>query len=137
MPGQQKSSFEQLEAGLEFPPISYDLDAEIISRYVRAVGETSSLYENNELVPPTAIVAFALLALTENISLLPGTIHISQEIQSLGIASVGDTVTYHAKVSRKQERGNMRLLDIGFDASNQTSVMLMQGKMSFILPESD
>ena len=54
-----KVQYSQLDTGYEFPPANYNLDAKVISEYLKAVGESGSLYGQPDklqtltgLVPP-------------------------------------------------------------------------------------
>ncbi|MFC1940326.1 MaoC family dehydratase N-terminal domain-containing protein [Chloroflexota bacterium] len=133
----QKVEYQQIEAGHDFPLVSYHLDALIAASYLKAVGETSSLYQNNKLIPPTAVAARAMAALSDSISLPPGTIHVSQELEFTGTVNVGDTITCHAKVARKQDRGRLHLMTIDLNVFNQNQKKVLSGKTSFVLPEPD
>ena len=77
-----------------------------------------------------AIAAYAMAALSEDICLPPGTIHVSQEFEFMGIASIDDTFTSYARVVKKQSRGKFHLLIV-----NQNQKAVLTGKTSFILPE--
>ena len=116
---QSKVRLDQLDIGYEFSPASYNLDAEIVSEYLEAVGEASSLYQQSGnpraltgLIPPMAVATFAMTALSQRLSLSPGSIHITQELEFLKAIEVGDKITCHARVSRKWERGKFQLLTI-------------------------
>ena len=137
MSKQQKIEYSQLEPGFEFPPASYRLDSTTIATYIKAVEETSSLYQDTELVPPMAVAAFAMAALSERISLPGGTIHVSQELEFLDTVNVNDTITCRSKVSRKQVRGKMQILSVDLDVSAQNQKAVLAGRTSFILPEQD
>ncbi len=126
-----------IEAGYEFPPASYKLDYSMVSAYLRAVGETNSLYQVTGLVPPMAVAAYAMTALSHSLSLPPGTIHVSQELEFMGTVSVGDTIVCNARVIRKQERGRLRLMTVGLDVLNQDGRKVLSGKTGFVLPEPD
>ena len=112
MQQQQKSGYHQIEAGYEFPSSSYKLDHSMVSTYRKAVEETSSLYQDTGLVPPMAVAAYAMAALSEGIRLPPGAIHVSQALEFLDTVSVGDTITCMAKVSGKRDRGRLHLMTI-------------------------
>jgi acyl dehydratase len=84
-----------------------------------------------------AIAARALATLSEHISLPPGTIHVSQELEFIDTVSVDDTIICQAKVGRKQERGRLHLLTIDLNVLNQNQKMVMVGKTTFILPKQD
>ena len=135
MTKQQKLEYHQIEVGYEFPPTSYKLDSSMVSTYLEAVEETSRLFQDTELVPPMAIAAYAMAALSEGISLPPGAIHITQEIEFMDAVSVRDTITCHARVSRKQNRGKLHLMTIDLDVFNQNQKAVLAGKVGFVLPE--
>ena len=135
MPEKSKTEYNQLEAGDDLPASSYKLDGPMVAIYLKAVEETGGLYQETELVPPMAIAAYAMAALSESVYLPPGTIHISQELGFVGTASVNDTITSFAKVSRKQSRGEFHFLTIEFNVFNQNQAAVLVGKTSFILPE--
>ena len=131
---ERKLKYSQLEADYEFSPSSYKLDHSSVATYLKAVEDSSSLYQGAELVPPMAIAAHAIAALSESISLPPGTIHVSQELEFIDTVSINDTLTSYARVSRQQSRGKFHLLGIDFNVSNQRQKTVLTGKTSFILP---
>ena len=134
MPEQPKIEFRQVRAGYEFPPASYQLSAPMVATYLKAVEETSQLYQDTRLVPPTAVAAYAMATLSGHISLPPGTIHVSQELEFIGTVSVGDTITCRARVGRKQARGRLHLMTIYLSVVNQNQETVLAGKTSFVLP---
>lgn len=135
MTERQRIEFSQLETGHEFPASSYQLNHSIVATYLKAVGETISLYQDTDLVPPMAIAAQAMAALSKNINLPPGAIHVSQEFEFLDTATINDTLISYAKVSRKQSRGKFHLLTIDLNVFDQRQKAVLTGKTSFILPE--
>ena len=137
MSKQEKIEYHQIEAGYEFRPASYRLDSSMVSTYLKAVGETGSLYQTANLVPPMAVAAYAMTALSDSISLPPGTIHVSQELEFIDIVSVGDTITCKAEVVRKQNRSRLHLMTVGLSVFNQNQKKVLAGKTSFVLPEYD
>ena len=134
---QQKVEYSQLETGYEFAPSNHKLDASVLSTYLKAVEDTSYLYQDTNLVPPMAIAASAMAALSRDIYLPPGAIHVSQELQFIDTVSVNESLVSYAKVSRKQGRGKFRLLAVDLNVFNQNQKIVLTGKTSFILPEQD
>ena len=134
---EQPIEFQQLEAGYQFPPASYEMDAAMVAAYLKAVEETSELYQAAGLVPPTAVAAYAMSSLSNNISLPPGTIHVSQELEFRDAVNVGDTITCNARVMRKQDRGRLHLMTVRLSVLNQNQNEVLAGKTSFVLPEQD
>ena len=84
-----------------------------------------------------AIAAYAMAVLSQGISLPPGTIHVSQELEFIDTVSVNDSLTSHARVGRKQSRGKFHLLAIDLNVFNQNQQAVLAGKTTFILPEQD
>lgn len=137
MTGEQKIKFSQLEVGYEFPPSRYKLVHSTVADYLKAVEDESRLYQDTDLVPPMAVAAYAMKALAENMALPPGTIHVSQELQFVATVSVDDSLTSHARVSRKQTRGKLHLLNVELNVFNQNRETVLAGTTSFMLPVSD
>ena len=135
MPENQKVEYHQLKVGDEFPPASYQVDSPTVDAYLKAVEETSPLYQGTELVPPMAVAASAMAALSESISFPSGAIHVSQELEFIGTVSTRDTLASYARVTRKQDRGQLHLLTIDLNVFNQEQKEVLAGKTSFILPE--
>ena len=132
---EEKIEYNQLETGYEFPPSSYELDASVVTTYLRAVEDTSYPYEDNKAVPPMAIAASAMAALSRSISLPPGTIHISQELEFRSEARIGDGLTGYARVNRKWSRGRFHFLDVELNVCNDNQETVLTSKTSFILPQ--
>ena len=135
MANQQRVEYSQLEPGHQFPQASYVLETSLIEAYLDATEETYPAYRQKKLVPPTAVAAYAMVALAEGIELPPGTIHISQEIEFLKPACVNDTITSHARVSGRRSRGNLELLTIDMDVTNQSGDPVLAGKTTFLAPQ--
>jgi len=136
MPERKKVEYSQLSTGYEFPPASYRIDSSLVTDYLTAVEEADGLYQDTDIVPPMAVAAHAMTALSENLSIPSGSIHVSQEFTFLGVANTWDNLTSYARVTRKQERGRLRLLTIDFGVFNEKNDEVLAGRTSFILLES-
>ena len=129
----------ELKLGKEFTSATYELDTATISKYLEAVEESSGMYpapilEGKTLVPPMAIATYALRALSESLSLLTGSIHVSQEIEFLKPVPVGSRITCHGKVAQLRSRGNICLVSIEISALNQKEEEVLWGKITFVIP---
>jgi len=129
--------YGQIEAGYEFPPGDYTLDSSAVSIFLEAVEDASLLYQDTGLVPPMAVAASAMATLSRTISLPPGSIHVSQELDFIEMVSVNDSLTNYARVSRTQRRGKIHLLTVDLDVRNQHQKTVLTGKTSFILLRKD
>lgn len=137
MSKQDEIEYRQLQPGYEFPASSHKLDSSIIAAYLNAVEETSPLYRNTGLVPPMAVAAYAMASLSEKLSLPPGSLHVSQELEFVDMVKVGDTITCRARVIQNKKRGRLHLMVINFDVFHQSRKKVLAGKTSFVLPEYD
>ncbi len=138
---QPKVPYECLETGYELPPASYDISAKVVSEYLEAVDESGDLYYQPDnpqaltgLVPPMAIVAYTIATLMRSLSLPPGTIHTTQEIECFKTLSVGTRINCHTKVNRKQERSNLCLLTIDLNAFDENQELVLSGKSGIAFP---
>ena len=122
-------SYEELTTGYEFPPASYELSASLISKYLKATDS-----KGGEFVPPLAIAAYAITALSRALLLPPGTIHASQELEFLKLVPIGAKVDCQVKVTRKLSRGQMRLLVLESNIWDENSEMVQSGKTTITLP---
>lgn len=129
-----KAGYDQLSVGYEFPPQSYELDSTMVSDYLLAVGENNNLYHEEGLVPPLAVTAFAMAALSKGLVMPSGTIHVSQELEFLAYVHTGDIITCLSKVSRKTDRGGLRLMTTDIEVVNQLQEKVLTGKVGFVLP---
>lgn len=122
-------SYEDLTLGYEFPPTSNELSPSLISKYLKAVDSMS-----DDFVPPLAIAACAMTAMTGVLSLPPGTIHASQDFEFCKLVPIGATVSCQAKVVRKLARGSMRMLVLELNIFDQSKERVQSGKATIILP---
>ncbi len=129
-----KTEYQDLKEGQEFPPAAFQVDATTVADYLKAVAEDNGLYENTGLVPPMAVAALSLKALISAISMPPGTIHVSQDFEFLATVKTEDSLTSHARVGRVQERGKLHLITVDTSVLNQANKPVLLGKTGFILP---
>ena len=131
---QQKIDYKELSTGYEFAPANFCPDGEMVTAYLSAIEGNKSVYEKNQIVPPMAIAALAMAAMSEAFILPPGTVHVSQELKFEETVKIGETLTSNARVNRKVERGKFNMLSVGINVLNQNQVTVMTGETSFILP---
>jgi len=120
--------------GYEFPSISYTLDAPIISKYLEAVGGGEQQFQRQEFIPPLAMAAYAMKAMSESLTLPAGTIHASQDLGFLKLAPIGTTIDCRARVAQKLQRGRLSMLIIELEALDQDRERVLSGKATLVLP---
>ena len=129
-----KIEYFQLSVGFEFPPQAYTMEPGLVSFFLEATRDSSELFRSGKLVPPMAVTAYAMKALSQAVTLPSGTIHVSQELDFLKIVKIGETINCRSKVSRKVDRGGLRLMNIDINVTNQSAEIVLTGKVGFILP---
>jgi len=124
-------SYEELIPGYKFPPATYELSASLVSKYLKAVDSTGDGF-----VPPLAITACAIAAMTGSISLPPSTIaiHASQELEFFKLVPIGATIECHTTVAQKITRGKMSMLILGLAVLDKGKERVQSGKATVALP---
>ena len=127
--------FSTVEVGFEFAAQSFQLNQTVVDTYLKAVEDSNTIYQEHSLVPPTAVAAFSLTALSQGISLPPGAIHVSQQIEFKETVQIGDSITCHARVCKTHKRGNMHFINIELRVTTQDNREVQTGELAFILPQ--
>ena len=133
---QQKIDYEKLTTGYEFKPSGFRIDRNSMDKYLDAVDGDKSLYEKDNIVPPMSIAALAMTAMAEGLSMPPGAVHVSQDIQFLGTVRIDEELTSFARVNRIVNRGKIHMLSIGINVINEKNISVLAAETSFILPVS-
>ena len=120
--------------GYEFPPASYELSSSLISKYLKAVDSPEEIKTLGEFVPPLAIAAYAMTAMAGSLSLPPGAIHASQELDFFKLLPIGATIDCQTKVARKLTRGRLRMLVLELNVFDQSKERVQSGKATIMLP---
>jgi len=126
-------SFEELAVGYEFPATNYELSKSLIARYLEAVGG-QQYFLTSGVVPPLAIAAYAMTALSQSFSVPPGSIHASQEFEFLKLVPIGSTVSCGGKIVQKVQRGRLYLVVLEINALNQDKEKVLSGKATIAVP---
>jgi hypothetical protein len=124
-------SYEELIPGYKFPPATYELSTSLVSKYLNAVGSAG-----DEFVPPLAITACAIAAMTGSLSLPPGTIaiHASQELEFFKLVPIGAAIECHTTVAQKITRGKMSMLILELEVLDKGKEKVQSGKATIALP---
>jgi hypothetical protein len=124
-------SYEELTPGYKFSPATYELNASFVSKYLRAVDSSGDGF-----VPPLAITACAIAAMTKTIPVPPGTIaiHASQELEFLKMVPIGTTIECHIGVAQKIARGKMSMLVLELEILDKNKEKVQSGRATIALP---
>jgi len=124
-------SYEELIPGCKLPTATYELSASLVSKYLKAVDSAGDGF-----VPPLAITACAIAAMTGSFSLPSGTIviHASQELEFFKVVPIGATIECHIGVAQKITRGKMSMLILEFEVLDRGKEKVQSGRATIALP---
>jgi len=124
-------SYEELIPGYKFPPATYELSASLVSKYLKAVDSAGDGF-----VPPLAIAACAIAAMTGSFSPPAGTIviHASQELEFFKLMPIGATIECHTGVAQKITRGKMSVLILELEVFDKDKEKVQSGRATIALP---
>jgi acyl dehydratase len=124
-------TYEGLTPGYKFPPATYELSASFVAKYLKAVDGAG-----DEFVPPLAITACAIAAMTKSIPLPSGTIaiHASQELEFFKLVPIGATIECHIGVAQKIARGKMSMLILEIEVFDKNEEKVQSGRATIALP---
>jgi len=124
-------NYAELIPGYKFPPATYELSASLVSKYLKAVDSAGDGF-----VPPLAITACAIAAMTGSISLPSGTIviHAAQELEFFKLVPIDATIECHIGVAQKITRGKMSILILEFEVSDKGKEKVQSGRATIALP---
>ena len=127
------ASLKELPIGYQFSPIRYELTKSVVAKYLDAVGERQDFLKSG-IVPPLAIAACAMTALSQSFVVPPGSIHASQDLEFLKVVPVGATISCGGKIAHKLERGRLNLVSIEISALDQGEEEVLVGKATIAIP---
>jgi hypothetical protein len=124
-------SYEELTSGYKFPPATYELSASFVSKYLTAVDGSGDGF-----VPPLAITACAIAAMTKTIPVPAGTvaIHAAQELEFLKPVQIDATIDCHIGVAQKIARGKMSMLILDLEIFDKGKEKVQAGRATIALP---
>jgi hypothetical protein len=124
-------SYEELASGYKFPPATYELSASFVSKYLKAVDSSGDGF-----VPPLAITACAIAAMTKTVPVPPGAvaIHASQELEFFKPVPIGAAVDCHIRVAQKIARGKMSMLVLDIEILDKDKQKVQSGRATVALP---
>ena len=114
----------------------WTLTEESVRSYLDAVGDDLTLYLELGVAPPLALCAYALGAMLEKLSLPAGAIHSIQEMEAVGVASIGQDIYGEAVPERPRKRGGLRFMTVGYTLRNDAGQVVQTGKTTVLTPES-
>lgn len=108
------SKIKQFPVGYNLEPVIFNLQDWEVQLYLASAGEANPLFENHQLVPPTAIAAFALRGVLKELGLPPGAIHIAHEMSFNPAVHSNQSIVFYARLTQNAVRSGWRFVTIDF-----------------------
>lgn len=130
-----RALLSDLPKGHRFSEQTFDLTAEGVSRYLKAVGDANAVYVETGLAPPLAVGARALGALLAAIELPDGLLHTGQEVEAHARAPIGATFSLNGRVAQRTERAGVIVSVIEFEVRPAGSAdIALSGRTTVVAP---
>ena len=120
--------------GQELKEVRVTLAASMVSGYIAVVGDQSSIYAEAGLVPITALAAIGVRTLLAGLGLPPGAIHVAQELESRGVARVGQSVLCRARVAQASQRRDATFAVLEFTLTDDQGESILEGRTTILVP---
>ena len=124
-----------ITAGYNIRGETFLLDAGMVSSYVAAVNDSSPVYDENSLVPPTAVAALGVQSVLKALALPPGTLHAAQEISINGSVSIGEKLSCSAQVTQSSQRRDWLFVVVEFNLDNEQANSVLTGRSTLMVPQ--
>ena len=92
-----------------------DATRESVQKYLAAVGDELTVYDETGLAPPLYFAASALGLLLKRLDLPSGAVHSLQEFEAVQPLAIGDTVQVRARLERPRERAGLTFITAACD----------------------
>ena len=125
----------KLPVGYKFNAVDYTISKKDVDNYLSAIGTSSPFYSTNEICPPTALLAFSLRSIMEEISLPEGSIHVSQEMSCHATIYNNDKVVLGGAISQSSSRSGWRYLTLDITVASGAQKCSISGKATILVPE--
>ena len=137
MKSSSELKYDNLYIGFKFPSVSCKLDREIISLYLKATEDESSLYSDESIVPPMTVAIYGrlgyILDMTKfDFNLPKGLIHAKQMYKFNGIVKEKDVLTTYTEVVDRYTKNDRKYIIIEMITKNKKKEIVIIGRMTII-----
>jgi hypothetical protein len=113
------------------------VDRAYLEEYLSAAEDNLPLYMEMGVAPPIALGARAVGSLVRELSLPPGTLHASQELDCRRMARLGEEVSCTARLSRPVKRRGWLFVSASFTIYGADGELVLTGRSAVSLPPAD
>lgn len=134
MPDNKSVDYANIEPGYVISSAGYTFSAKDVEAYLAATGDDGSLTHDAYTIPPMAVAALSMGAISEDISFPDGAVHVSQQMEFRGTVKVGESVVCTSTVLTQRRRGSFNMLTLGIEVKNDIEAVVYYGKTTVLLP---
>ncbi len=137
MPDNNSVDYANIEPGHVISSASYTFSAKDVEAYLAATADDGALTRDAYTIPPMAVAALAMGAISEDISFPDGAVHVSQQMEFRGAVKVAESVVCTSTVLSRRKRGSFNMLTLGMEVKNETGTVVYYGKTTVLLPSEE
>jgi len=130
-------NYANVEPGYIISSASYTFSPADVEAYLAATEDTGDLYREASVIPPMAVAALSMGAISDSISFPDGAVHVSQQMEFCGAVVAGQSVVCISRVLARRKRGPFNMLTLGIDVENKDGAIVYGGKTSVLLPSEE
>lgn len=120
--------------GYEIDEVHFHFDASNVRNYLSSVQDRSSIHQETDLVPLTAVAALGLKTLLAGLSLPSGTLHAAQEISAYRSVRLNERLSCSARVAQSSVRDGGMFLVLEFALRDQERELVLDGRTTLVVP---
>ena len=109
----------------------------MVQAYTSAVEESSAVYRDTALVPPTAIAALGVRTILKELGLPPGTLHAAQEVSMSRAVAAGEELSCAAKVAQSSQRRGWQFVVVKFSLADREGKTVLDGRTTLMVPQQN
>ena len=137
MSDKNTADYDNLEPGYIISSASYTFLPADVEAYLVATDDAGDLYHESSIVPPMAVAALSMGAISDSISFPDGAVHVSQQMEFCGAVKKGESVVCTSKFISRRKRGPFNMLVLGIEVKNKDDIIVYDGETSVLLPSEE
>lgn len=131
------SHITDFHVGYEFTPVHFQIQSEEVGLYLRSVGESNTLFTDQQFVPVTALAAYGLRGILLEINLPGGAIHSAQETSVSRAIRSDEIIVFKAKLAQNAIWKGWRFVTVDYVGVDENGNQILQGRSTVVIPEDE
>lgn len=128
-------SFDTDFVGRKFPCFTYTITEDRIRKYLAAVQDKNTFYEENKVVPPALAAVYTRWPMISGLLGLPGTIHVKQQYKYYKPIPWGATLKIYGEIVDKYIKKDHKYVIQEVKVYDEAGDLVTISRASIILPK--